>query len=128
MKELRFSTKKSAIKYLSNIINKQIRIATAGPDNSDEEFYDDASEVINVINESKKVMKKFKETAKEKDELIEKIDKLMEESLKIQAELKELLSSIDDDDEAEKVAFVCENEAIQYLSDITGCRIIIESN
>lgn len=129
MKELKFVTKIEAIQYLSDYLNSTIRCAT---DNDIEE----------LLKEIEKEKSSEKPTTKTSKELHERYDKLLQAYLKTIQEAKDLLADMEKNHEEgfkglkdikevkliRSFDFISEDQAIQFLSDITDSKIVIDED
>ena len=129
MKELRFATKIEAIQYLADYLDMSVRCANA-PD------------IIEILEEIEKEKESDKSITKTSKELNERYDKLMEAYLKTIQEAKDLLKEMEEDHEIESERlkevmeknlissfdFISEDQAIQFLSEVTDSRIVIDED
>jgi hypothetical protein len=117
MKELRFATKDSAIKFLSSVVYKCLKLAAANIESTEESKFED------IIKESRKIQKEYKKLEEIQNDLIKKFMKNKE---RLQAEMKEIEESLAELDKQQKTNNASYENAIQYLADLTGMKVVIE--
>lgn len=121
MKELRFATKECAVQYLSDLLNKAIRIANDATETTDE-----PEKVLEELSEAETILLNFEQKMAEQDKLLDNFDRAVEEFKQNVETLRGMLKEYDEE-ESTNGSFTSLDNAIQYLSDLTGMRIRIEN-
>lgn len=118
MKELRFASDDEALRFLATLLTSAVRVAAELEDEEDavgqavKKFNETNKEANKLIEEGDKLAKKLAETQKEARESLEEVNRLFE---KLNQRYKG------------SSEFGSADDAIQYLSDLTGFRVIIKS-